>query len=402
MSSSSLETAIREAETKNNELKEEATKEGFSEKAKAVRKAAMNLKLELVELQSVPAILAKYYVALQQANDAVIAALKPDEQPYEEADMTSVKKLLDAFQVAATQFKQVEGGVSVTWKAEPLLSARGRLVVIVVAALLVVLGAIFAAVGTGMSSPALTTVSYWCTFASFALAVVWLFAYFTVQRPSVPSFGTAKTGSYDLHLVVFGGMAFLVLGLLIAGVLTGGLLKFLSSIPGARGLITFLIAIGTIAIAVILTLASVIMEASDTDALKERLSKGKEILTVLVGVLGTIVGFYFASNPDGSVAGKMTVAVVDVTPKSVEAGADFSVLAMTTGGELPYDSTPITGGKGVVGQGSVNEQGVINVKFKVAADVIPGALPFVVGLRDKSGTTATSKSEITVVAKKQS
>src|SRR5207249_1029431 len=133
--------------------------------------------------------------------------------------------------------------------------------------------------------------------ASFALAAVWVFAYFTVRRPSVPSVGTAKTG-LGLQYLVFGGMAFLVLGLLVAGILTGGLLQFLSSIPGARGLITFLIAIGTIAIAVILTLASVIMEASDTDALKERLSKGKEILTVLVGVLGTIVGFYFASNPE--------------------------------------------------------------------------------------------------------
>jgi len=132
--------------------------------------------------------------------------------------------------------------------------------------------------------------------------------------------------------------------------------------------------------------------------LKERLSKGKEILTVLVGVLGTIVGFYFASNTDGSV--KMTVAVVDAQ-KSVEAGEGFTVLAMTAGGELPYDSTPIiTANKGFEGEGTVNEQGVIKVKFKVAADVMPGTMAFVVGLRDKSGKTATAKSTIDVVATK--
>lgn len=205
-----------------------------------------------------------------------------------------------------------------------------------------------------------------------------------------------------MQYLVFGGLAFLVLGFLVAGVLTGGLLEFLSSISGARGLITFLIAIGTIAIAVILTLASVIMEASDTEALKERLSKGKEILTVLVGVLGTIVGFYFANNTDDSPGGKVTVAVVDV-PKEVTIGKDkeFEVLAITTGGTLPYDSTPIitVSGKGVAGEGTVNEQGVIKAKFKVADDATPGAISLVVGVRDKVGKTASAKSEINVIKK---
>ncbi len=398
MISSSLETAIRDAETRNNELKRAATAESPA-KAKAVRDAAKKVHSALAESQSVPGVLAKYYVGLQQANDQVVAALKPEGQSYTEPEMIPVKEALDAFQAAAQQFKEVEAVFSGACKAEPLLSATGRLVVSIVAASLLMLGAIFAALGTGIPLPALTTASYWCAFASFALAVVWLIAYYTVGGPSVPSFATAKTG-VGLQYVVFGGMAFLVLGLLTAGVLTGGFLEFLQSIPGARGLITFLIAIGTIAIAVILTLASVIMEASDTDALKERLSKGKEILTVLVGVLGTIVGFYFASNAEGPVAGKMTVAIVDAQ-KTVEAGADFSVLAMTTGGEMPYDSTPIiTVGKGIEGVGSVNEQGVIKVKFTVAGDVKPGAFPFVVGLREKSGKTASAKSEVNVVAKK--
>lgn len=61
-------------------------------------------------------------------------------------------------------------------------------------------------------------------------------------------------------------------------------------------------------------------------------------MIVLVGVLGTIVGFYFASNTDDLV--KMTVAVVDAQ-KSVEAGADFTVLAMTTGGELRMIRLPL-------------------------------------------------------------
>ena len=74
---------------------------------------------------------------------------------------------------------------------------------------------------------------------------------------------------------------------------------------------------------------------------------------------------------------------------------------MTTGGELPYDSTPIiTANKELEGEGTVNEQGVIKVRFKVAADMVPGTIAFVVGLRDKSGKTATAKSTIDVVATK--
>jgi hypothetical protein len=62
----------------------------------------------------------------------------------------------------------------------------------------------------------------------------------------------------------------------------------------ARGLITTLIAIVTVAIAIILTLSVVLSSASDY---KERFALGKEILTILIGVLGTIVGFYFGSAP---------------------------------------------------------------------------------------------------------
>ena len=60
----------------------------------------------------------------------------------------------------------------------------------------------------------------------------------------------------------------------------------------ARGLITFLVAIVTVAIAIILTLSAVMSSSKDY---KERFALGKEILTIFIGVLGTIVGFYFGS-----------------------------------------------------------------------------------------------------------
>jgi len=101
----------------------------------------------------------------------------------------------------------------------------------------------------------------------------------------------------------------------------------------------------------------------------------------------------------------MTVAVPD-KPATVEVGAESSVMAMTTGGQLPYDATPIfTCGKEGKGErsmveGSVNAQGLIKVKFKVSVGAQPGAIPFVVGCRDKAGKTGSVKDQIDVVAKK--
>ena len=313
MISSSLKAAIENAKTKYNDLKNR-TGDDFKLKATPARDAAGDVRDKLAGLQSIPLILAKYYIALQQANDRVIDRLKPAGQTYTEADTIAVKQALDEFQAAAQQLDEMEAVFSSAGTAEPLFSEQVRQRVGGTAAVLFVSGAIFAAFGTGKDLPSLTTVAYWCACGSFALAAIWLFAYFTGRQPSVPFIGAAKTGP-GLQYLVFGGMALLVLGLLAAGILTGKLMGTLASIPGARGLITFLVALGTIAIAVILTLASVIMEVSDIDALKERLAKGKEILTVLVGVLGTIVGFYFASNPEGSAAGKMNVAIVECAKK---------------------------------------------------------------------------------------
>jgi len=61
----------------------------------------------------------------------------------------------------------------------------------------------------------------------------------------------------------------------------------------ARGVITYILAIGTVAVILVLLVSALL--GSDS---KENFARGKEILTVLIGIFGTILGFYFgAANP---------------------------------------------------------------------------------------------------------
>ncbi len=67
------------------------------------------------------------------------------------------------------------------------------------------------------------------------------------------------------------------------------LLTRLADVEAARGLITFVFTVGVIALALIIVTANV--TANDGDAV--RFERSKEILTSLIAIMGTILGFYF-------------------------------------------------------------------------------------------------------------
>ena len=70
----------------------------------------------------------------------------------------------------------------------------------------------------------------------------------------------------------------------------------IASVDYARGMITLLFAVGTVVIALLLTLSAIFpTAASDEINAKERFERGKEVLSLLIGIFGTIIGFYFGS-----------------------------------------------------------------------------------------------------------
>jgi hypothetical protein len=94
----------------------------------------------------------------------------------------------------------------------------------------------------------------------------------------------------------------------------------------SRGLITFLVALVTVSIALIVAVW-VLTSNAEGEELKTRFSYSKDVLATLVGILGTILGFYFGTSEKST------------TEQLVLADAQFrsgQLIAHVTGGTAPY------------------------------------------------------------------
>ena len=97
-------------------------------------------------------------------------------------------------------------------------------------------------------------------------------------------------------IFVLAAIGLVVLGF---GILqTKDIVDKISHVAYARGLITYILAIGTVAVALVLVVSALL----GSDANKDNFDRGKEILTVMIGIFGTILGFYFgqASSTAGT------------------------------------------------------------------------------------------------------
>ena len=171
------------------------------------------------------------------------------------------------------------------------------------------------------------------------------------------------------------------------------LLRELASLDQARGLITFLVAVTTVGIALILTVFIVV--TNDTAA-KDKFIQGKEILTGLIGVLGTIVGFYFGSvgsQQPTATGSTLKISKFAVEPTTAKAGGKFKVIGQASGAKLPIQYTisfksdvPILDKSGTSAKEDFTEEFAVPEKSAAGSDI-----QILVSVKDKSGTVADSK-----------
>jgi hypothetical protein len=129
----------------------------------------------------------------------------------------------------------------------------------------------------------------------------------------------------------------LLIGASTLGLDKGLVLSKMGQVEFARGLITYLFAVVTIGTAVVLVVSALTTE--ETPAHERQFERGKEILALLLGVFGTIVGFYFGSAvATSSPAGELQITVVPIhlSATTVTPGAQFNLTTYVTGGKAPY------------------------------------------------------------------
>lgn len=140
-----------------------------------------------------------------------------------------------------------------------------------------------------------------------------------------------------------------IFGLLIIGAIGWGVsgtnefVKSLQDITIARGLITFLVVITTMGIALILTISTTVF-GTPADLEDKLFDRGKQVLTVLIGVLGTIVGFYFGSSPDSKSSQTtmakepqtLAIAPANLSDQQPKNGEKITISSFVSGGKGPY------------------------------------------------------------------
>ncbi len=154
---------------------------------------------------------------------------------------------------------------------------------------------------------------------------------------------TAPAGKFAQLLpnLIYGAVAVLILVVIIWGLSgQGGFLESLSDRAVARGLITFLITFTTVGIAIILAVSTIFSSSGDEE--DKRFDKGKQVLSVLIGLLGTIVGFYFGSSTDIKAtpttvgAQVLAIAPANVSNLQPKKGEKVTISSFVSGGKAPY------------------------------------------------------------------
>jgi hypothetical protein len=200
------------------------------------------------------------------------------------------------------------------------------------------------------------------------------------------------------------------IGLLLAFALLWGLFntRFFTSIAGieqARGLITFLFAFSTMGIIVLIAVAIFWLQH---DELEDRFARAKDLLTIVIGVLGTILGFYFGSVSEGENRARvLNIANVGVSSPVAQATSTVKLSATILGGAPPYtysiqftDPTGTANTSTMAVKSETSDTGAIAKDVVVPPDISkPTSITFTMLANDTKGAQAHASSAIVVVPK---
>jgi hypothetical protein len=183
--------------------------------------------------------------------------------------------------------------------------------------------------------------------------------------------------------------------MLAVGMTNSSFFTSLAQVDQARGLITFLVAICAVAV-ILLTAINIFWGNSDAK-FDDRFKAAKDLVTLVVGVLGTILGFYF-----GSVTSDHVLQLSFDKPtgySTAVAGSTIPVTATAKNGVAPFNFDLLV----LDDNGSVKSKAADNkqsdkafISQEVKAPETPGKYSIVLLVRDNKGQQTKSTVDIVV------
>lgn len=207
-----------------------------------------------------------------------------------------------------------------------------------------------------------------------------------------------------LHPVAFIALlmlcsVFFLIGVSIFNADAGEFLRQMGQPSFARGLITYLFAITTIGTAVVLVVAAF----SSGDQVKANFSRGKDILSLLLGVFGTIVGFYFGTESGSSLQEleELALSPMIIGEPILAVGGTTELRAIASEGDRPYQYSVFVGTIAVAEDQPAELDGDIIANITIPPDAAPGLQQVRLVVVDDAGTEQQVEQDITVTAQAQ-
>lgn len=207
-----------------------------------------------------------------------------------------------------------------------------------------------------------------------------------------------------------GKLALAAVGIAVVVLMTLGLFftNFYSSLghtDQVRGLVTFLFVLVTVSI--ILVVALGIFWVENADDMLKRFAAAKDLLTIVVGIVGTIMGFYFGSATGESAS--FSVSNAALVPQVAETGQSVSLSGHINGGSKPYKYTVIfvdpagtltTAQLAALKISESSADGAVSKEIKLPAIDKPAVLFYTLTASDAKNISAVSNGALYIEIKK--
>jgi len=186
---------------------------------------------------------------------------------------------------------------------------------------------------------------------------------------------------------------FVLIGAAIFGFDQGDFVRRMGEPKFARGIITYLFAVTTIGTAVVLMVAAL----TGGQEMDTNFNRGKDILSLLLGVFGTIVGFYFGAEAASPPATEIfDVSPIYVSEQTVEAGGATEFRAFASGGTHPYEYSVTLGAITVMEDRIAERDGWIVETITIPIGTAVGTQEMLLIVVDGDGSEQKVEQEIMV------